>query len=515
MSHARASLSSRWFLGVLLFAAAFWMLDLVWLGAGVPHPLDDTWEDAVVARLLLQGDWFRSHAIYPPLWGLRDPQTLTVPVLVHGPLLPLLLAAPIRIFGPAVADSIAWLAALFALLTLIPLFRLTARLFGEPVAAAAAGLFTVSPLTIAAVNHYGSVVLGALLLTATLDLLARPRPRAGLAGLAAGLGYLVRPEMLIAAPVLALLAAGPRPDRRAARDFLLVFAACASWWWWHHWKTSGSPFFNLTSYLLVSFWPPHPGDGLVRDFGVTPERFRGILAESLPGLWHKWLHFFPRAARRALLTPGESTGWLVPIGALVALGRAELRRFALCAAALALIPVAAMTALVAIWLYPVPFLPLYCVAAALGAKWLLERLPRWAHRPRAWIGLLALAALPAAGVQLRAQADEARMIGRWLALDRAGLAAAVRTEENATRPMFSDTPDFVAWTTGRPTLWLTREEFDRLYGLGGARNPLPEGLPARPDPADTWFHRGNPRDPAGQRGAPIGAEAGRPGTPSR
>src|SRR2546422_4114319 len=159
MSQPRPLLASPWFAGALLLALLFWTLDLAILEIGVPHPLDDTWEDGIVARLLLQGHGFQSHMIYPPLWELRDPRTLTIPVLVHGPLVPLILALPLKLFGPALLDHVAWFAAAFAVLTLVPLFRLAARHFGEPVAAGAAGLFTLSPITIAAVNHYLTVLI--------------------------------------------------------------------------------------------------------------------------------------------------------------------------------------------------------------------------------------------------------------------------------------------------------------------------------------------------------------------
>jgi hypothetical protein len=501
MSQPRPLLRSPWFLGALLLSVLFWTFDLAVLRAGVPHPLDDSWEDGIVARQLIQGRGFRTHMIYPPLWELRDPHNLTVPVLVHGPLVPLLLALPLKLTGPALLDHVAWIAAAFALLTLIPLFRLARRYFGEAVAAGAAGLFTFSPLTIAAVNHYLTVVVGAFLLAMVLDLLAREHPRPILAGILAGLCYLARPEMLAAAPVLALLAWN-KGMPRAPWIFLLAFAAGASWWWWERWRAVGSPFFTLSSYLLILFSPAHPGDALVRDFNSPPSRFPQLFAEALPSLWRKWVHFFPRAVARALTTPSAATGWIAWIGAASALSHRELRRTMVCFLLLALIPVVSITLLASVRLYPVPFLPLFCIGAAFGAKRLLEWLPPWAHRPRAWLGILAMLALPSAGIELQEQTREARSIERWLRIDRSALAGVARTPENATRPMFSDTPDFVAWTTERPTVWLMRADFDRLFAPG-AQSPLPARLPERPDSADTWFHVQDPRDPANQAGSRI------------
>src|SRR5258706_48904 len=130
MSDPAAPRLSRWLIGALVFAALYWAFDLVVLRSGVPHPLDDTWDDGLVA-------------------------------------------------------------------------------------------------------------LGALLLTWALDLVARDHPRPGAAGVVAGLGYLVRPEFLVAAIVLAAMAAArptgaPLAARlRAAALLLIGVAACGAWWWWH------------------------------------------------------------------------------------------------------------------------------------------------------------------------------------------------------------------------------------------------------------------------------------------
>lgn len=495
-------LTSRWFVGILAFAIAFWVFDLAVLKAAVPHPLDDVWEHGLVARLLWKGAWFRTTMIYPPLWALRDVHTLTVPVLVHGPLLPALYALPLALFGPGALDQVGWLAATFAVLALVPLFRLAARYFDEPAAAVAGVLWTISPLTISAVNHYASVVVGACLLTQGLDWVAREQPRAVLAGLAVGLGYLVRPEMLVMTPVLAAVIFHNARRGLPVAAFLLTFVACASWWWWHHWQATGSPFFNMTSYLLISFSSAHPGDELVRNFAATPDRLPALVSEALPMLASKWVYYFPRAIKHVLEGPSIATGWLAWVGCLAALARPRLRFLAACLGLVAIVPVVAMTLLASIPLYPVPELPLYCLGASIGAAWLAGRLPAWARGPQVWIAAVVLVALPSTVAAMRVQHREARMIERWVAADRAGLAPA-RRGATGDRLMFSDTPDFVAWTTGRPTLWLTREAFERLYASPDSSTPLPAGLPSAPEPADTWFHDGNPRDPATAMGHRI------------
>src|SRR6185503_4189176 len=149
-----------------------------------------------------------------------------------------------------------------------------------------------------------------------------------------------------------------------------------------------------------------------------PDRFSAILAESLPHLADKWAHFFPRAIKRVLTCPTAATGWLALIGLAASLRRRDTRRLAVCACLLAVIPVAAMTLLVSIRLYPVPFLPLCAIGAARGAEWLFGLLPAWAHRPRAWLAALALVTVPSIVMALRFEEREARATERWLAADR-------------------------------------------------------------------------------------------------
>src|SRR5215831_16727078 len=226
----------------LMFAAAWWIFDLAVLRAGVPDRLDDTWEYGLVARSLLTGHGFRTPVLHPPLWALRD-ASLTVPVLVHGPLVPSLLAIPLALFGNGSLDHIAWLGALGALAAILPLVRLGERCGDAALGFAAAILWTLSPLTLNAVHHDVGLTLGAVLAMAALELATRPAPRAGLAGIAIGLAALVRPELQCAIPILAVFAG------RRAVPLLLGAGACLLPWWIHHLRAVGQPFFNLSSYL--------------------------------------------------------------------------------------------------------------------------------------------------------------------------------------------------------------------------------------------------------------------------
>ncbi len=478
-----------WLQGTLLVVALFWLADLALLRAGTPDPLDDTWEYGVAARHLLAGAGGTTSVIHPPLWSLRDPVRGTVPVLVHGPLLPLVVAPVLAACGPAVLDQMAWLAALAALLAALATFRLGARLVSPPVGAAAALLWTLSPLTLRAVHHDVALTVGAALLMLALDLLARERPRGFAAGLALGAGVLVRPEFL-AALVLVL----PLARRGAWRIVLPVTLAVWAPWGWHTWRATGSPFFNLSSYLIIGYWGARPGLSVLRDFTLPPALWPHALREALPGLPAKWLDTLPHALKRALLAPTGATGWLAVVGLGAALATPHVRRLGAVALALAAVPVAIMVLTLYDDRYLVPFLPLWALAAAWGAATLTGLAPAWARRPRAWMGALLLMVLPSIAPEMRAAATEARALRVTLPRLRAELepfrvADPARGERMA--PLFTDRPDFAAWTTGRATVWLTPAEYERLPvaeppEAGVAHRPSP-ALPSRGDGLAVWL----------------------------
>jgi len=485
----RASVTPRrdaWGTGTAVFVALFWTLDVGLLRAGTPDLLDDSWEYGAVARALLAGHGFRTPVIHPPLWTLRDAAG-TVPVLVHGPLLPALLAPLLALLGPQLLDHVAVLAALFAALAAIALQRLGARLLSPAVGAGAAGLFTVSPLVLRAVHHDVALVAGAWLLVMALDQLLRTRPHALRAGLALGLGALVRPEYVLAAPLLALAA------RAAAWRLLGAWALVLLPWAWHGWVNAGSPLFNLSSYLLIGYWSGHPGISVMRDFGLPPRAWAAALAAALPHLPPKWSSFFPHALKRVLLSPTGGTGWLAPVGALAALQAPVTRALAALAVALTLIPLGLMTATLYDERYLTPFLPVLALGAARGAAEASEWLPAWAHRPRTWLGALLLLVLPSTGPALHDGAHEAATARARLALERAALARAGAAHAPGAMA-YSDTPDFVAWTLDRPAVWLAHAEYALLPGAAPGA-PEPADRPAR-SPSDlTWFHEAEGRGP--------------------
>lgn len=482
----------------LAIALLYWIVDLAILRSGTPHPLDDLWEDALIAQRLLAGDGFRTTMLYPPLWGLRDPAALTIPVLVHGPLVPLLIAPLLLLFGAGVVDHLAWLGAAGALGAAFCAGRLAQRAAGSTAAVVTVLLVTLSPVMLDAVHHSHSVALGAFALAAAMDALMRERPLGITAGLALGIGYLTRPELMLAAPLLIL---GAGLHWAAAARFVAAFVACALPWWIHHALVAGSPFFNLSSYTLLAYSREHPGPSLMRDFALTPDRWPHLLAQEYGLVAGKVVESLPRAVKRLALTPTPLTGWLVAAGLLLWLARPGFRRIAAALFLAGLVPLATMALTVPQKLYVVPFVPLYALGAAVGTRALHEWFGGRLWNGRTWaaiaIGLAVASAVPA----LMVARHEGRMSRELLASERAALGA-VRADARVTppEPMFSDRPDFVAWTTGRPAFWVTEEEFDVLYPLDASPVARPEGLPARRDARGTWFHDGHWA--TGRRAAP-------------
>src|SRR5439155_259778 len=99
---------------------------------------------------------------------------------------------------------------------------------------------------------------------------------------------LVRPEVLVALPVLLWLAWRRRSSTWPARGavsrpsdpallLLVGFVVVALPWWVHHARAVGSPFFNLTSYTLIGFWKGRPDVSVMQDFSLTPARWPAVL----------------------------------------------------------------------------------------------------------------------------------------------------------------------------------------------------------------------------------------------
>ena len=460
-------------LWMVLGAAILWIADLLLHRAGTPHPLDDTWEYGLVARSLLEGHGFRTAMIHPPLWGLRD-SALTVPLLVHGPLLPLLGAPLLAALGPAALDQAAWLAAAFATGAAVFTARAVARALGSAAGIAAAILVAASPVMLRMVHHDIAPAAGACFVALVLDLVTRREPRAFAAGIAAGAGALVRPELLLAAPC----AAWALGSRRLA-PFMLGLLLVVTPWAWHTFAAVGSPVFSLSSYLLIAYTRTHPGLSPLWDFGIPPSRWNAALAASLPELPAKWAHFAPRAIKHLLMAPAPGFGLVSALGAAAAWRAPETRRIAGAALCAALIPFVLCTTTESSERYVAVFLPLWAAGAVRGAAALAGGTVRARFAQAALVVVL----LPFTLRTMVAESRQSAALHGWLVAERTALASRGALALRG-RLLFSDTPDLAAWSTGRPTLATTLEQYRTLSSPSGTD----ASRPPRGGPLDEWFH---------------------------
>ncbi len=459
---------------IALLAAGVWVLDLAILRGGTPHPLDDTWEYGLVARSLLEGHGFRTAMIHPPLWALRD-SALTVPVLVHGPLLSLLLAPWIALRGATALDSAAWLAAAFAVLAAVFTARAVARNAGGSTGMLAAALVTLSPVLLRMVHHDIAPAAGACAVALVIDLVARPTPRPFAAGLVVGLGALVRPELMLLMPLAWWLLGFPRN-----LAFVGATALVTTPWAIHTWIASGSPVFNLSSYMLIAYTRTHPGLSPLWDFALPLSRWPAPVFESLGELPGKWLHMAPRAIKHMLMTPGPGLGLFAAVGLLTVWTARTTRRLGWAAIGMACIPFLVCTLTESSERYVAVFLPLWAAGAAWGAM----SLGAGYGRTRQLAAVLVLALLPFTVRAWTIEARQASALRAWLTHEHAELASR-STPTLRGQLLYSDTPDFAAWVTHRSTVALTLEGFAALPDSAAA-NATP---PARDrEPLDQWFH---------------------------
>lgn len=193
---------------IMLLAAGLHLLGM----ARAQLPAQDGLKFIRVARQFRQRPWIDvirgtdQHPLYPAAIALAEP-------------------AAAALVGPG-PDS--WriaaqgVSALASIALLLPLFGLSRALFGAGVAALACLIFAVLPLPTEVGHDTLGDSLALLAFTAALyfgqDALSRGKTAAYLAcGLAAGLGYLTRPEALVA-PLAVILTGGLDLARRRIRD---------------------------------------------------------------------------------------------------------------------------------------------------------------------------------------------------------------------------------------------------------------------------------------------------------
>ena len=231
------------------------------------------------------------------------------------------------------------------------------------------------------------------------------------------------------------------------------------------------------------------------DFGIPPSRWPATLWETFPSLPGKWLHMAPRAIKHMVMAPGPGLGLVAAFGLLNVWSARATRRLGLAAFGAALVPFVVCTTTESSERYVAVFLPLWAAGTAWGAAALGEGLglSRWSA------AALLIVMLPFTARAWMVEARQAAALRDWLAHERVALASRATYAERG-RLLFSDTPDFAAWTTRRPAVALTVEGYRALPAVAqaGATMPLRSG-----DPLDEWFHADVRARPAPALGGPA------------
>src|SRR5262249_5809969 len=160
-----------------------------------------------------------------------------------------------------------------------------------------------------------------------------------------------------------------------------------------------------------------------------------------------------------LFAPAPGLGLFAALGAFAALRRADARRLAIAGVAAALVPFAMITLTESSERYVGPFLPLWVAGVIAGVDATARAVTgRGSVLART---LLAAFALAFGARALAAEARESAALRAWLGAERAALATR-SAAASGRRLLFSDTPDFAAWTTGRPTIAVSIDGYRAL-----------------------------------------------------
>jgi 4-amino-4-deoxy-L-arabinose transferase-like glycosyltransferase len=414
----------------------------------------DDLEYASIARNVLRGQGVTTQHLYPvdlALWG-RVPH----PEIAHPPGLPLLIAGSFMIFGvndaAAVAPSaIAWIACVAMAAWLAH------RLFGGVAGWVTGFLLAVNPealgLAVSVLSELPAALL--VMMSACLLLAGAGTGSALAAGMAFGVGQAFRENLLLAAPGMALLAAGGRVRRGwfaagvAIPVAMLVARSLA---------ITGRPWASLATLSMQGFTAVHPAQDVLRHLEATP--FLEFLRAHPADFWGKWV-------KNAALGPvmlGRAAGVALALGLALPVF-----------AALRVPPPVAAVRLSR-------SLALMLVPTILGVA-------AFAVFPRYFVVWVPLLAVLAGGLTARVGA------GRWakaavaipivIAAAQYGWALSGHPEGNphvkaqkfvadAVPPgqlVASDYPEIALWRADRPAAWLpvTRQEF----GAMRERIPIP------------------------------------------
>ena len=260
-------------------ARAFWM-------PGPPPLIPDSYSYLLIARSLAAGEGYDTG-------GSQHPS------LTRSPLYPLALAAASRV-APSVESAARALSLVLGALAAIPLALLARRLGGRPAAVAALALASVSCLVAAAGWGLPEPLYLLLFLAAaaaTWSASRAPTPaRAALAGLAAGLAALTRPEGIVWIAIAPVWLLAGTPSRSASWKGRLAAALCGA-----AVALAGyAPYAVWVSRSLGRF-EPAPGITYLRDMRTVSDVYGLRGGATPPKDWSERTRFVTDASHRELL----------------------------------------------------------------------------------------------------------------------------------------------------------------------------------------------------------------------
>ncbi|SER27572.1 glycosyltransferase family 39 protein [Natrinema salaciae] len=232
----------------------------------------DSIDYAQIARNIYRGDGFTTKEIYPLSLAFDD-SLVHHPSFKRAPLFPLAVAASFVLFG--VNHYAVYAISGFFYVLLVPVvYHFGKALFEKPVGLLAGIIVATSPLSIEYALSGLSEPLFTFLFTIALYLAYR-RSNGALVGVALGLAYLTRYNVLLLLPGFLVFVSLHYDDwKRAMTKLAAGFSIVISPWLVRNYLLTGDPLFSLYRYELLMYTAIYPYDTLYRMFDpVDPVGF--------------------------------------------------------------------------------------------------------------------------------------------------------------------------------------------------------------------------------------------------
>jgi hypothetical protein len=453
---------------------AFLLAGLVWLafefhGPGVPPAHSDTWDYAQLGRNNARGHFFDSDFTYP--LALRWDPSPPFHTLWRLPLYPLACSIPYLFSAAPPIQVYCYLSGFFFCLAAALYARLAIKTLASRLLPLALFLFVLSPhLLSPSLVGLSEPFYISLVLAVVLCLLSDRAWLDAFAGLLLGLAWLTRSNVLFLLPALASwLLAGSGPLRKRffrTCVFMLVMAMVCIPWWLRNAILTGSPFFNLSSYLPLMFTEEWPGWSLFRTV-IPPGRDMPELEMSAfvdRGIHCLWT--FGVVQRLISCNPVVWLAFLLGMISALKQRKSDPRSWRLC---LFIVSGDIVTTGSLCFIHPdmrvySPMLPLVYLQACHGTGRMLEDASLRARRGQLACLLTLALVVSSAAYSIRFWSNQPRE--SWPTLS-AGEIAQLKRDLPPGGVVASDLADYLAWSLDRPVLELPKvASFQDLQSRG-------------------------------------------------